>query len=516
MSRWMIATLALLMGAAGARSQTVRVEGGEISGIAGKVPGVVAYESVPYAAPPVGNLRWRAPEAVVAWQGVRKADALPPMCMQAEADPKGAFYWGQTPASEDCLYLNVWTPAKSASAKLPVMVWIHGGAFQVGYGGSKFIDGSGLAAQGVVLVTINYRVNIFGFFAHPALSQESEHHVSGNYGTLDQIAALRWVQKNIAAFGGDPQNVTLFGQSAGAASVCDVMASPLAKGLFVRAIGESMGCFGGMPKLADAEQAGAKVAAAVSANSIADLRAKPAEELLKVKGALGFRPVVDGYVWPKDAAAIFRDGEQNRVPVIVGSNSDEGTVLGVPPESAADFVAMAKRQYKDQADAFLKLFPADTNAEALHSFYALQRDTMAFQERMWARDVARSGQAAYRYYFSHVAAIPDGTYSEQARNPLGAFHTAEIVYVFRNLDTRPWNFSDADRKISQIMSAYWVNFAKKSNPNGAGLPKWPVATATNEALLEFGASGTPSVRQGLDTSQLDFFEALEAKRLAAD
>jgi para-nitrobenzyl esterase len=499
-----------------ARSQTVRVEGGELSGVVSKTSGVVAYKGVPYAAPPVGNLRWHAPEAVVAWQGVRKADQLPPMCMQVAADPKGAFYWGHTPASEDCLYLNVWTPAKSAGARLPVMLWIHGGAFQVGYGGSKFIDGEGLAAQGVVLVTINYRVNVFGFFAHPELSQESEHHVSGNYGTLDQIAALRWVQNNIGAFGGDAKNVTLFGQSAGAASVCDVMASPLAKGLFVRAIGESMGCFGGMPKLAAAEQAGAKFAAAAKANSLAELRAKPAEELLAVKGAFPFRPVVDGYLWPKDTAAIFHDGEQSRVPVIVGSNSDEGTVLGAPPESAADFVTMAKRQYKDQADEFLKLFPADTNAEALRSFYALQRDMMAFQERMWARDVSRSGQTAYRYYFSHVAAIPDGTYSEQARNPLGAFHTAEIVYVFRNLDARPWNWNDADRKISQIMSAYWVNFAKTGNPNGPGLPKWPAATATNDLLLEFGESAKPAVRQGLDTPQLDFFEAVETKRLAAD
>lgn len=516
MSRWMIAVFSILAISACAQSQTVRVEGGELSGVATKTPGVMAYKGVPYAAPPVGNLRWHAPEPVVAWQGVRKADTLPPMCMQVEADPKGAFYWGQTPASEDCLYLNVWTPAKSATAKLPVMVWIHGGAFQVGYGASKFIDGERLAEQGVVLVTINYRVNIFGFFAHPELTQESDHHVSGNYGTLDQIAALRWVQKNISVFGGDAKNVTLFGQSAGAASVCDIMASPLAKGLFVRAIGESMGCFGGMPKLADAEQAGTKFSAAASASSIADLRAKPAEELLKMKGALGFRPVVDGYVWPKDTAAIFHDGEQNRVPVIVGSNSDEGTVLGMPPESAADFVAMARRQYKDQADAFLKLFPANTNAEALHSFYALQRDMMAFQERMWARDVVRSGQPAYRYYFSHVAAIPDGTYSEQSRNPLGAFHTAEIVYVFRNLDTRPWDFTDADRKISRIMSAYWVNFAKKSNPNGAGLPKWPVATTTNDVLLEFGQGARPTVRDGLDVPQLDFFEALEAKRLAAD
>lgn len=515
MSRWTPALLALLAVSSSSRCQTVRVEGGEISGVTAQT-GVTAYKGVPYAAPPVGNLRWRAPEAAVPWTGVRKADQLPPMCMQRQGDAKGAFYWGETPASEDCLYLNVWTPAKSARARLPVMVWIHGGAFQVGYGGSKFIDGEGLAAQGVVLVTINYRLNVFGFLAHPALSQESEHHVSGNYGTLDQIAALRWVQKNIAAFGGDSRNVTLFGQSAGAASVCNVMASPLAKGLFVRAIGESMGCFGAMPKLVNAEQAGTKYAAAANAASIADLRAKSTADLLNIWGEFPFRPVVDGYVWPKETAAIFRDDEQNRAPIIVGSNSDEGTVLGVPPESAADFAAMAKRQYKDQADAFLKLFPSSSNTEALKSFYALQRDTMAFQERMWARDAARSGQTAYRYYFTHNSPIPDGMYTEQARNPLGAFHTAEIVYVFRNLDARPWRWTDTERKLSQVMSAYWVNFAKKGDPNSSGLPKWPMTTATNDVLLEFGQSSTPSVRQGLDTPQLDFFEALESRRLAGD
>ena len=516
MFRWMVALFALAALPIPAHSQTVRVEGGEVSGVATKTPRVVAYKGVPYAAPPVGNGRWRAPQALVAWRGVRKADQLPPMCMQNEQDPKGAFYWGPEPASEDCLYLNVWTPAKSASDRLPVMVWIHGGAFRVGWGGSRFIDGEGLAAQGVVLVTINYRVDVFGFLAHPALSAESDHHVSGNYGTLDQIAALQWVQKNISAFGGDPKKVTLFGQSAGAASVCDVMASPLAKGLFVRAIGESMGCFGGMPKMANAEQAGAKFLMAANAASLADLRAKPAEELLHVKGQFPFRPIVDGYVWLKDTSAIFRDAEQNRLPVLVGSNSDEGTVLGVPPESAADFVQMAKRQYQDQADEFLRLFPANTNAEALTSFYAFSRDTMAFQERMWARAVARSGQPAYRYYFTHASPIPSGMYTEQSRNPLGAFHTAEIVYVFRNLDARPWTWTDTERKLSQTMSAYWVNFAKKGNPNGPGLPKWPPATGINDDLLEFGKSAKPTVRHGLDEPQLDFFESFEAKRLAAN
>jgi para-nitrobenzyl esterase len=512
----MIVLVALLSIPTAVRSQTVRVEGGEISGAPTKTPGVMAYKGVPYAAPPVGNLRWRAPEPVVAWQGVRKVDQLAPMCMQPEGNPKGIFYWGHMPTSEDCLYLNVWTAAKSAKEPRPVMVWIHGGGLRVGTGGSKFFDGEAMAAQGVVLVTINYRLGVFGFLAHPALSQESEHHVSGNYGILDQIAALRWVQKNIAVFGGDPKNVTLFGQSGGATAVCDVMASPLAKGLFIQAIGESLGCFNAMPKLATAEQGGVKFAEAAHASSISDLRAKSAEELLNVKGEFPLRPVVDGYLWPKEASAIFRDGEQNHLPVLVGSNADEGAVLGTPPKSAAEFVAMAKKEYRDQAEEFLKLFPAKTDAEALHSFYALQRDMMAFQERTWARAEARAGKPAYRYYFSHASPIPEGMYVEQARNPLGAYHSAEIIYVFRNLDTKPWAWADTERKLSEAMSAYWINFAKKGDPNGAHLPHWPVTTTSNDLLMEFGQTATPKVLPGLDKAQLDFFEAREMKRLASD
>jgi para-nitrobenzyl esterase len=499
-----------------ARSQTVRVEGGEITGTAAKIPGVIAYLGIPYAAPPIGSLRWRAPEPVVAWQGVRKADQLSPMCMQNGTNPKTVHYWGTAPTSEDCLYLNVWTPSKSSTAHLPVMVWLYGGGFRVGWSGSKFFDGAGLAAQGVALVTLNYRVDVFGYLAHPALSHESDHQVSGNYGSLDQIAALEWVQKNIAAFGGDPKQVTLFGQSAGAAAVCEMMASPLAKGLFVRVIGESMGCFSALTKLANAEQAGVRFQSAADAASIEDLRAKPAEELLKIKGEFPFRPIVDGYVWPKEPSAIFRDVEQNKVPVLVGSNADEGTVEGTPPETDSEFVRMAKRQYKDQANEFLKVFPAGTNAEALSSFYAFSRDGMAFQERMWAREAARSGQVAYRYYFSHKSPVPDGMYEEQARNPIGAFHSVEIVYVFRNLEARPWPWTDTERKLSKTMSAYWVNFAKSGNPNGPGLPKWPATDASNDVLMEFGESATPVVRQGLDKMQLDFFESFETKRLSGD
>ena len=482
-----------------AQSQNIRVEGGLHSGAASATPGVREYKGVPYAAPPVGDLRWRAPAGVVAWEGVRKAEEFAPECSQGGGGTGRALSYGQPPISEDCLYLNVWTPAKSAKDKLPVMVWLHGGAYAGGWSGSPFYNGEHMAAEGVIVITVGYRLGAMGYLAHPALTAESDKHASGNYGLLDQIEALRWVQKNITAFGGDPKKVTLFGQSAGAGSVCYVMASPLAKGLFSRAIGESNGCFDEDTKLADAEQAGVKYMQAVGGTSIADLRAKPATDLVKVRGPYPFRPIVDGYSLPKNAYDIYLSGEENKVPLLVGSNSDEATVLGVPPDSAAAFTQQAHRRYGESTDAFLKFFPAGSDAEAKDSFYSLQTDIFAQQERMWERMLTHSGKPAYLYYFSHKSPIPAGMYPEQARHDLGAFHTAEIVYVFRNFNARPWPWTDDDKKLSDVMSAYWVNFAKKGDPNGPGLPKWPAAGGEkhNDKLLEFGQQGPPQVREGL-------------------
>jgi para-nitrobenzyl esterase len=519
MHRWITLVLVLTTLHAMARGQAIGVEGGDISGTTGSNSDVRVYRGIPYAAPPLGSLRWRAPQSVAPWEGVRKAEQFSATCMQPERPKDSVYSPGYEPTSEDCLYLNVWTPAKSAKDRLPVMVWVHGGGFRFVSGSEKFFNGERLATKGAVVVTFNYRLGVFGFLAHPELSKEADRHVSGNYGSLDQIAALHWVQKNIAAFGGDPNRVTIFGQSAGANSVCYLMASPLAKGLFIHAIGESVvGCLGPSAEVAsyeNAEQAGAKFLAAAKVGSIAELRAKPAEELLKINGEFPFRPLIDGYFLRSDPDTIFRRGEENQVPLLVGSNGDEGTLLGRAPESAAAFVAQARLRFGDQADQFLTLFPADSDARAKESNYKLWRDQVASQARTLARLVTRDGKIeAYRYYFSHKPPVPNGMFREQARNELGAYHSSEIEYVFDNLDTRPYLWSDTDRKLSKMMSSYWVNFAKTGDPNGPGLPKWPACDRGHDVLMEFG--DTVEVRSDFEKAALEFFESSFEKQQRAE
>jgi len=333
-------TVLLSSAALAAITDPVRVEQGLLAGTSGSSADVRVYRGIPFAAPPVGDLRWKAPQPAEKWQGLRHAAEFSSACWQTQYPAAAAIYQAKLPPlSEDCLYLNIWTPAKSAKDRLPVMVWIHGGGFTRGFAGTHTYDGEVLAGKGAVIVTLNYRLGIFGFFAHPALSAESGHHASGNYALLDQIAALQWVQKNIAAFGGDPARVTIFGESAGSWAVNVLTASPLAKGLFQRAIGESGGSFSPMKTLAEAESEGAALAVSLtltlaagakaeardksSAQSILKtLRAEPAEELLKASEAETVRPMVDGWVLPQDIATIFAQGKQNDVPLIVGYNAD--------------------------------------------------------------------------------------------------------------------------------------------------------------------------------------------------
>jgi len=435
--------------------------------------------------------------------------------MQPDRAKDSVYSPGYEPDSEDCLYLNVWAPAKSAKGRLPVMVWIYGGGFRFASGSEKWFNGERLAAKGVIVVTFNYRLGAFGFLAHPELSKESDQHVSGNYGVLDQISALRWVQNNIAAFGGDPNRVTIFGQSAGATSVCYLLTSPLTKGLYIHAIGESVvGCLGPsaeISKLDTAEKAGTKFLSAANAQSIADLRAKPAEDLLKITGEYPFRPLVDGYVLPSNPYTIFSRGEQNQVPILVGSNGDEGTLLGRPPASATAFIEQARLQYGERADTFLKLFPANSDAQAIESNYLLWRDQVAFQARTLSNLMTHNGKVkAFRYYFSHKPPIPNETFREQARHDLGAYHSAEIEYVFENLDARPYLWADIDRKLADTISSYWVNFAKTGNPNGPGLPRWPTADAEHDVLIEFG--DTAEARHDFDKAALEFLGSSLAKQ----
>ena len=474
------------------------------------------YRGIPFAAPPVGDLRWKAPQPAAAWQGTRQATEFSNGCWQTQYPAAAAIYQAKLPPlSEDCLYLNIWTSAKSAKDRLPVMVWIHGGGFTRGFSGSKSYDGEILSRKGAVVVTINYRLGVFGFFAHPELSAESGHHASGNYALLDQIAALQWVQKNIAAFGGDPSRVTIFGESAGSWAVNALMASPLAKGLFQRAIGESGGSFSPMKTLADAEKEGEKLAASLTSSVAAKdedgktaapqsalkaLRAKPAEELLKAAELETVRPLVDGWVLPQDIATIFAQGRQNDVPLIVGYNADEGTTLAPQGANlkAVMFTAGIYQRYGASADQMLKIYPAASDEQAVMSFYSAYRDqAFGWEMRTWARLATRTGhQPSYLYYFSRR---PPGPQSARLR----AFHASEIAYVFGNF-VWPFPWEDTDKKLSDTISSYWVNFATTGNPNGGSLMKWPAYSAKDDQAMEFGDQ--IAVRSEINKAGLDFFD----------
>jgi para-nitrobenzyl esterase len=492
--------------ALGAGTDPVRVQQGMLSGTPGTHPEVMVYRGIPYAAPPVGELRWKAPQPPASWKGVRQATEFSNACWQTPYPSAASIYQSKLPPlSEDCLYLNIWSPSKSAKDKdkLPVMVWIHGGGFTRGSGTSAAYDGEILSRKGVVVVTINYRLGVFGFLAHPELTAESGHHASGNYALLDQIAALQWIKANIAAFGGDPSRVTIFGESAGSWAVNALMASPLAKGLFHRAIGESGASFSPMRTLAESEKAGEKLAASLGAtqNTLKTLRAKSAEEILKAGNEQTVRPAVDGWVLPQDIYTIFAQGKQNDVPLIVGNNADEGTALAPQGAmvTATVYVDGVRQRYGSTADQFLSTYPAANDAEAVSSFYAAYRDQVfGWEMRTWARMQTKTGHhPTYLYYFSRR---PPGPQSQKLR----AFHAADVAYVFGTF-VWPFPWEDTDRKLSDAISSYWVNFATSGNPNGEGLPKWPVYESQTDSTLELGDQIVP--RTAVNKAGLDLFDA---------
>jgi para-nitrobenzyl esterase len=492
-----LAALAIALPAA-AIDDPIRTQNGLVSGAPGKDAGVRVYKGIPYAAPPVGDLRWKAPKPAASWTGVREAAQFSAVCMQLPYPQTSIYYSPLGAMSEDCLTLNVWTAAKSGRERRPVMVWIHGGGYTRGSGETPTYDGDTLATKGAVVVTVNYRLGIIGFFAHPGLTKESDVHSSGNYGLLDMVAALEWVQKNIAAFGGDPKRVTIFGESAGSSAVNFLMATPLAKGLFHRVIGESGANFGRRPTLAEVEQDGSRAAEKMGAPTLAALRAKSAEDLLKVEGA--FRPAVDGWFLPEDVSSIFEHHKQSDVPLIAGYNHDEARTLAPWPAdgTAKSFVEQAHKRYGDLADDFLKLYPAASDEQAADSHYTSSRDqVMGWQMRTWVREQTKTGKApAYLYFFTRV---PPGPGSDKYRS----YHAAEIQYVFGNLrPNRPWE--DADRKLSDAMSSYWVNFAATGNPNGKDLPKWPAYDATSDPSIVFGDQ--IAVDHNVNKPALDFFD----------
>src|ERR1700733_4499624 len=503
---------ALVHVSSAAIDEPVHLDSGLISGIAGTNTAVRVFRGIPYAAPPVGNLRWREPQPAVHWDAVRTADQFGAMCMQpAFRGATGANPPAKPPnMSEDCLFLNVWTAATSATDRRPVMVWIHPGGYQTGSGSTPGFDGEGLAKKGVVLVTINYRLGVFGFFSHPELTKESEHHASGNYALMDQAAALRWVQKNISGFGGDSQRVTVFGDSAGSSSISNLMGSPRAKGLFQRAVGES-GAWMGLSltparTLAEAEQSGVKIGEALHAQTLDALRAVPAEDLLKAGRAGG--PVIDGWFLPDDVGAAFAQHKQNDVPLLGGSNKDEGTFF-LQPTTAPKFIERSRMRYGDQADAFLKLYPASSDEEANTSQLAAFRDELAFVMRVWARAQTKSGHSkAFLYSFPPDPPPPAGATARGGFGS-GATHGAEAQYVFGNLlPPRAW--TDLDRQASDTLSSYWVNFATNGDPNGKGLAKWP-AFDDRKRDRPMVLGDQAEVGPAPNRAQIAFFEAVYDK-----
>lgn len=495
---------------AAAINQPVKVDGGLVSGVPGKDLSVLAFKGVPFAAPPVGDLRWRAPKPVLSWQGVRKADKFSASCIQnivPERKPWTYEFMTHGEISEDCLYLNVWTAAKSAAEKRPVFVYLYGGGFSEGSAAVPVYDGEGLAKKGLVMVTINYRVGVLGFLAHPDLTSESDHRASGNYGLLDQIAALEWVHANIARFGGDAARVTIAGQSAGGMSVHDLIASPLAGGLFQRAIVESggsnidrIGITLGARTLAEAEKDGQKFAESKGARSLQDLRAISWQKLTESSPGLRFTPIVDGYLLPAQVREVIAQGKQNDVAMLTGANAGELGGFGPPPGpvTAQSFQNQAQQRYGAAAAEFLKLYPAATDVEARLAQSQSVRDQALVSLYLWAKERSKTAKTrAYEYLWDHALPGPDA-------GRFGAFHTSEVPYVLNTLYMSDRPFTTQDKQIAEMMSSYWVNFAATGDPNGKGLPRWP-AVGEKAEIMEVGDQTKPILVAG-SPAKFKFFE----------
>ena len=476
--------------AALAAAPTVQTENGVLQGTS--EDGLQVYRGIPFAAPPVGDLRWRAPQPARKWSGVRNADHFAPSCMQ-DASPNPVLGAPALNVSEDCLYLNVWTPASDANAHLPVMVWIYGGGFSQGSTAIALYGGEQLARHGVVVVSVAYRVGPFGFLAHPALSAESGRHVSGNYGLLDQIAGLRWVKANIAAFGGDPRRVTIFGESAGGISVSMLAASPLAAGLFAGVISESGGSFGptrsppqpgeNVPRLQDAERDGSAFAQALGAHSAVEMRKLSASAIQRtLTSAPRFWPVLDGWVIPGDQYELYQAGRYNDTPILIGTNSDEGALFPAPDNREA-YVTAVRERYGPFADRLLALYPASA-ANWVQSSRDLTRDAaFGWHTWAWAHLQAETGKSkVFLYYFDHTPQRPPQSPWKSAP---GAVHSEEMIYVFEHLNQVALPWTPTDQRLSAQMARYWTNFAKRGDPNEAGLPSWPAFTHDRQTAMFF-------------------------------
>ena len=502
----------------------VKIDTGLISGTT--VGDIHVYKGIPFAAPPVGNLRWKPPQPVTPWQGVKDCTKFGPAPMGYYNAMFPAF---SKPPSEDCLYLNVWTPAKMTGDKLPVMVWIYGGYYRFGEGSEPLYDGEKLAQHGVLVVTFNYRLGPLGWLAHPLLSEEDPHNSSGNYGLLDQIEALQWVQKNIAAFGGDPNKVTIFGESAGGTSVICHMVSPLSKGLFQRAIAESAyessawsdlreDKYGVAAREKVGEQLAKDLGCDTAPDPIACMRAKSAQEVMD-KGqpsasittpGYNYEPCVDGWVLPDIPLNLFQAGKQHNVPLLIGTNADEWALFHLLYKPTMDsYTTFVNSTFGDKAQQVMTMYPATNDKEAAEAdLKVLTIYTFTCPAKVYAGAMSQVNSKAYFYQFSRV---PPGA------KMLGAFHLLEINYVFGTF--RPFAsplkadayFNDSDRALSETIMSYWTTFAANGDPNKAGLTQWPVYDATSGQYMDFG--DTVQVKSGLYNEACDFMmDAHKAKR----
>ncbi|HKQ79699.1 MAG TPA: carboxylesterase family protein [Blastocatellia bacterium] len=478
----------------------IKIANGLLEGVSDKSSGVRSFKGIPFSEPPIGEMRWKPPQSVKNWQGAREADKFGPRCMQRAVF--GDMNFRSNGMSEDCLYLNVWTPAKSGRERLPVLVYFYGGGFVAGDGSEPRYDGASMAGKGIVAVTVNYRLGVFGFLAHPELTTESPNKASGNYGLLDQHTALKWVQQNIAAFGGDPKRVTIAGESAGSSSVSAQMATPLSKNLIAGAIGESgsiLGALSAVP-LADGEQNGVKFAMAIGKDSLAALRAMSAEQLLEATAKPGlprFSPTIDGWFFPKSPFEIYAAGEQARVPLLAGVNSEESGyfgVLGREKPTVENYRKALERFYPGKVDEVFKLYPASNETEVMDAAQALASDRfIGYSTWKWT-DLATKTGGKPTYYYLYARPRPPmrpemgdaqpglagGVVRGQqaAANPRpparGAVHSAEIEYAMGNLDSnKVYAWTPDDYKVSKVMQEYFANFIKTGAPNGKGLSVWP-------------------------------------------
>jgi para-nitrobenzyl esterase len=494
--------------------EPLRLKQGLISGVPGTNESIAVFKGIPFAAPPVGAGRWRAPGPADGWSGVRKAEAFSPSCIQSiatERKPWTYEFMTHGEISEDCLYLNVWTPATSATARRPVFVYIYGGGNVEGSGAVPVYDGEGLASKGLVVVTFNYRVGVLGFFTHPELSKESPSQASGNYGLLDQIAAVKWVHDNIAAFGGDPARITIAGQSAGASAVHNLTASPLAKGLFHRGIADSGSSIaaGGARPLKDQEADGVRFADAKGVHSLAELRAMNWKEVIAPitpapTPAVRFTIVTDGYALPVTEKDAFARGTQNDVPTITGLNADENGASPHPTITRDAYEKQARQRYGAMADEFLKLYPAANDEDARAAQNESSRDQARVSMYLWALNRHRTAKTpAFTYFWTHALPGPDV-------DQYGAFHTSEVPYVLNTLSRSDRPFTDVDRKIADTLSSYWANFATTGDPNGKGLQRWAPVSVDSPMTMEVG-DNFRSIPVASSKERLEFFRRFLTK-----